>query len=66
MHAYLSDVVSTAHRVDLLAEGALWSETSRRGACLRAPRLAEWWGTLVRRVSAGAPRTRAGVVCCPA
>ena len=66
MHAYLSDVVSTAHRADLTAEGALWRDTSRRGPYVRAPRLAERWGALVRRLPAAGPRPRAGVVCCPA
>ena len=65
MHAYLSDVVSTAHRADLLAEGALWRDTSRRGSYVRAPRVAHWWGTLVQRLSTGAPQPRVAAVCCP-
>ncbi|SOE03690.1 hypothetical protein [Blastococcus haudaquaticus] len=66
MHAYLSDVVSAAHRTELLAEGALWRETSRRGPYVRTPRVAERWGALVQHLSAGAAQPRAGAVCCPA
>jgi hypothetical protein len=69
MHPYLSDVLSTAHRTDLRAEAALWSEPSRRGAYLTVPLVRERWDSAVQRFAAWAERPRAGRsagVCCPA
>jgi hypothetical protein len=69
MHPHLSDLASTVHRADLRVEGALWAEPSRRGAFVTAPRIAERWDALVRRLAARAERPRAGRsvgVCCPA
>ncbi|MGY1805218.1 hypothetical protein ACI78T_18190 [Blastococcus sp. SYSU D00922] len=66
MHAHLSDVAFTAHRSDLLAEGAVWREASRPGPYVRVPR---WLGLTAERFAAWAERPRAGRtagVCCPA
>jgi hypothetical protein len=66
MHAYLSDLVSTAHRADLLAEGAVWREPSLRGTWVRAPRRVR---ASEQRLAVWARRPRAGrpvVACCPA
>ena len=66
MHAYLSDVVANAHRADLLSEGALWRETSRRGQYVRAPRaaraLGEWFAAWTSSRASG----RTAIACCPA
>ena len=68
MHPYLSDVLPTAHRSDLHGEAALWSEPSRRGAYLTAPRLRERWNSAAQLFAtwAGRPRAvRSAGVCCP-
>ena len=69
MHPHLSDLASTVHRADLRVEGALWAESSRRGAYLAAPRLAERWAAIAQRFAGRAERPRAGRTvgaCCPA
>ena len=69
MHPHLSDLASAVHRADLRVEGALWAEPSRRGAFVTAPRIAERWDALVRRLAARAERPHAGRsarACCPA
>jgi hypothetical protein len=69
MHPYLSDIVSAVHRSELQGEAALWSEPSRRGAYLTAPRLRERWESVRQRFASWAERPRAGRsagVCCPA
>lgn len=61
MHAYLSDVVATAHRADLLAEGALRRDSCARAGCATRD-LGQRFTAWVDRVRAGRP----AVVCCPA
>jgi hypothetical protein len=66
VHAYLSEVVSAAHRADLPAEGAVRREASRRGAYVRAPHVPRGLG---RRLAAWENPWRAGrpvAACCPA